>query len=123
MKDINIKEIIDLAAQDISDPESEIKQVYKWYHERKVMSIKGTVSISISLIITLGIAYYKSEIQINNWTLIFPLIFALLTMTYGVYELVKLRRLGRKYIAAISLLDTFIKIKPFLNLYRALLYR
>lgn len=123
MKDINIKEIIDLATQDVADPDAELKKVYDWYNERKIMIIKGTLSIAVSLIITLAIAYYKSEIKVDKWMMIFPLFFSLLSMTYGVYELFNLRKIGKKYIAAITLLNRLKKIKPFLTLYRNILYK
>lgn len=119
MKDISIKELIDLATQDVSDPESELKKVYDWHHERKVMIIKGSISVAVSLIVALTIAYLKSEIKITDkWVLLFPLFFSVLSLTYGAYELSKIRRVGKKYIAAITLLNQFKKIKPFLNLYR-----
>ena len=121
MKDINIKDIIDLATQEVSDPDAELKKVYEWHHERKMMIIKGTVSIAISLIVTLAIAYFKSEIDLTNWQMLYPLAFALLTMTYGFYELNRVSRLGKKYIAAITLLNRFKKITPFLSLYRSAL--
>lgn len=118
MKDINIKEIIDLATQDVSDPDAELKKVYDWHHERKIMIIKGTVGIAISLLITLTISYFKSEIKIEQWSMLYPLGFAVLSMSYGIYELVRIRTVGRKYIAAITLLNRLKKIMPFLELYR-----
>ncbi len=123
MRDINIKEIIDLATQDIAEPDGELQKVYDWHHERKIMLIKGTVGIGMSLIITLLISYYKSEIKVDKWMMIFPLIFSILSMTYGIYELYRLRQTGRKYLAAISLLNRMKKIKPFLTLYRNTLNR
>jgi len=123
MRDINIKEIIDLATQDVADPDAELKKVYEWHNERKIMIIKGTVGIAVSLIITLTISFYKSEIKVYNWTMIFPLISSLLSITYGAYELAKLRQIGRKYIAAITLLNRLKKIKPFLTLYRNILIK
>ncbi|MFB6344081.1 hypothetical protein ACE1ET_20350 [Saccharicrinis sp. FJH62] len=118
MKDINIRDIIDLATQEVADPDSELKKVYEWHHERKIMIIKGTISIAISLIISLTISYFKSELKLDKWSMLYPLGFALLSMTYGFYELYRVRSVGRKYIAAITLLNRFKKITPFLNLYR-----
>lgn len=118
MKDINIKDIIDLATQDVNNPSAELKKVYEWHHERKMMIIKGTISIAISLIVMLAFAYFKSELTIDNWTMLYPLGFSLLTMTYGFYELNRARKLGKKFIAALTLLNRFKKITPFLNLYR-----
>ncbi len=118
MKDINIKDIIDLATQEVSDPDAELKKVYEWHHDRKMMIVKGTIGIAISLVITLVVSYFKSEIELDNLTMIYPLSFALLTMTYGIYELIRVRRLGKKYIAAITLLNRFKKIAPFINRYR-----
>jgi hypothetical protein len=123
MKDINIKEIIDLATQDVADPDAELKKVYNWYNERKIMIIKGTLSIAVSLIITLALAYYKSEIKVDKWMMIFPLFFSLLSITYGVYELSRLSKIGKKYIAAITLLNRLKKLQPFLTLYRNILNR
>lgn len=118
MKDLKIKEIIDLATQEVSEPDSELKKVYEWHHDRKMMIIKGSVGIAISLLITLTISYFKSEIQIKQWSMIYPLGFAALSMTYGIYELIRIRTVGKKYIAAITLLNRFKKITPFLELYR-----
>ena len=123
MKDITIKDIIDLATQDVSDPDAELKKVYEWYHERKIMIIKGTISISVSLIIALSIAYYKSEIKVDNWELIYPLILSLLFLFFGFFELLRVRKIGKKYVAAITLLNRLKKIKPFLLLYRNILNR
>jgi hypothetical protein len=123
MKDIRIREIIDLATQDISDPDAKLKKVYEWYNERKIMIIKGTVSIAVSLIITLAISYYKSEIKVDPWMMLFPLLFSLLSMTYGIYELSRLRQIGKKYVAAITLLSRLKKLKSFFTLYRNILNR
>tara|TARA_R110002020_G_scaffold466202_1_gene688441 strand:- start:3680 stop:4084 length:405 start_codon:yes stop_codon:yes gene_type:complete len=119
MKDINIRDIIDLATQEVGNPEAELKKVYEWHHERKLMIIKGTISIAISLIVTLAIAFLKSELKIEYDTMLYPLGFSLLTMTYGFYELNRVRRLGKKYIASIGLLNRFKRITPFLTLYRS----
>lgn len=121
MKDINIRDIIDLATQEVSDPDAELKKVYEWHHERKMMIIKGTISIAISLVLTLAIAYFKSELELSNWQMLYPLVFSILTMTYGFYELNRVRKLGKKYIAAITLLNRFKKITTFLSLYRSAL--
>jgi len=123
MKDISIKEIIDLATQDVTNPDAELKKVFDWYNDRKIMIIKGTLGIAVSLIITLALAYYKSEIKVDKWMMIFPLFFSLLSITYGVYQLTRLRKIGKKYIAAITLLNRLKKIKPFLTLYRNILNR
>lgn len=67
------------------------------------MKIKGTISNAISLIATLAIAFFKSELKVDNVTMIYPLGFSLLTMSYGGYELWRVRRLGRTYLASITL--------------------
>jgi len=104
----------------ISNPEAELKNVYQWYHERKIMLIKGSISIALSLIIALIISYLKSEIPESDvWLLIFPIIFTLTTVLYGIIELNKVRRISKKYIAAITLLNQFKNIRLFLKLYRS----
>lgn len=121
MKDINIRDLINLATQEVTDPEAELKKVYEWHHERKLMIIKGTISVAISLIVALAIAFFKSELKIDNTTMLYPLGFSLLTMSYGFYELYRVSKLGRKYIASITLLNRFKQITPFLSLYRSAL--
>jgi hypothetical protein len=123
MKDINIKQIIDLATQDISNPEAELKKAYEWYHERKIMIIKGTTSIALTLIISLLISYYKSEIKVDNFSLMIAIICSFLSMSYGIYELYQIKKISKKYIASITLLNKFKKIKPFISLYREILHR
>jgi len=119
MKDINIKDIIDLASEEIDNPESELKKVFDWHHERKIMLIKGTISIAVSLLIAIGLAYLKSEINFNSsWELSIILIGAISSIVYGIFQLVKAKRVGKKYLASITLLCQLKRIKPFINLYR-----
>jgi len=118
MEDINIQEVISLAAEDIENPDEKIKKVFEWNYERNALIIKGVIGFSLSLILTLLFSFFKNEIKVNLYYLIVPIFFSILTGSYGFYKLYQIKRLGRQYIAAIKLLSEFRKISPFISLYK-----
>jgi hypothetical protein len=123
MKDITIKELIDLAGEDVSNPDENLIKVYEWHYERKMTMIKGSIGVAISLVVSLIIAYFEADSEENNfnhWEVLVPVCISFfLIMSYGFYELYKIRKLGNNFVGAIILLNKFKSIKPFIKKYRS----
>lgn len=121
MSDIRISELIDLASEDIEDAEEKVTQIFEWYYDRTTMTIKGTIGASASLIVALAISYFKQEFKVSEKELCIPLLFSILTASFGFYKMFQLSKITKQYIATIKLLSDLKKIRPFLSLYRSIL--
>ena len=117
MKETEIRKLVDLAAQSSADASQDIKKVFDWYNERKIMVVKGTIGVAISLIIALLIAYYKNELKVDLQVWITFGAGVVLAL-FGLNELRNLKKIGSDYMSAKSILDKLSTIKPFIILYR-----
>lgn len=118
MKDINIKDIIELVMNDVHDAERVIEKSFGWYYERTISLIKGMVGIALTLLVALLISHFKNELHGNVFELYAAFIFPIGLLLYGVYRYWRLRRLAKEYFSALSLYKSFVKISNFLKLYK-----
>jgi hypothetical protein len=123
MSDIKIVDLIDLASEDIEDADGKIEKAFDWYYNKKTMIIKGTIGASASLVVALGISYFKKEFKVSENELLWALVFSIATASYGFYNMFQLRQITREYISAIRLFNDLKQIRPFLSLYRSIINR
>jgi uncharacterized protein YacL len=118
MKETEIKNLIELVGQPDESSGEDLKKIFDWYNERKIMVIKGTVGVAISLIVALLVSYYKDELKVDLWQIWITFGASVVLIIFGIIELLNLKKIGAEYMAAKGLLNKLNQIKPFIILYR-----
>ena len=73
---------------------------------------------SATLFISVLISFFKGELNLVLWQVILIAVSALGTGTYGIYRIIQLRSLHRRFVAALKLFCEFNRMRAFLILYR-----
>ena len=118
MKDISIKDIIDLVDSDVPDAESRIEKMFDWHFQRDMTITKWVLGASASLTVAVLVAFSKAELNLSLWQIITVSICALSSSTYGIYRIVRIRSLHRQFVSTLKLYSEFNRIRPFIRLYR-----
>ncbi|MDD5168128.1 MAG: hypothetical protein PHN75_04860 [Syntrophales bacterium] len=118
MKDISIKELIDLATSDVPDGDARIEKMFDWHFQRNMMIAKWIMGAVASLSIAALLGYFKAEIDLNWWQSIVAIVLPLSASTYGFYRLYHIRSMHRQFVSALKIYNELKKIAPFISLYR-----
>lgn len=119
MKDITLKEIIDLVDSDVSDAESRIERMFDWHFQRDMTITKWVLGAAASLSIAVLVAFFKAELSLSWWQIVIVGICALASSTYGIYRIARIRSLHRQFVSTLKLYSEFSRIRPFIRRYRA----
>lgn len=118
MKDLTIRELIDLVEGEIPDSELRIEKMFQWHFERSILIIKWVLGASVSLFISVMIAFFKAEIKLPWWQITLVVLFAVGTATYGIYRLWQIRSMHRQFVSTLKIYSELKKITPFIIRYR-----
>lgn len=118
MRDISIKEIIDLVASEVPDSEERIEKMFDWHFQRDMTITKWILSAAASLVVAVLVAFSKSELAVPWWQIGIISLFAFATSTYGFFRIYRIRLLHKQFIATLKLYCEFKKIAPFIKRYR-----
>lgn len=118
MKDISIKDLLDLVISEVPDAETRIQQMFDWHFQRNMMIIKWIMGAVASLVIAALVAYFKAEIKLNWWQATIVIFFPLSGSTYGIYRLYHIRSMHRQFVSALKIYNELKKIFPFIHRYR-----
>lgn len=118
MRRTDLKELIDLVASGVSEPEKRLEKVYDWEAARSLEIIKWVLGFAGTLFVAVLVALFQRHIEPMRWQFPLGISTALLTATYAVYRLRRLRRLQQQFLTAVLLVSEFQKIAPFIRAYR-----
>lgn len=118
MKDISIKDLLDLVTADVPDAENNIQQMFDWHFQRNMMVAKWIMGAVASLLIAALLAYFKAEIKLNWWQAVLAIGILLSASTYGFYRLYQIRSMHRQFVSALKIYNELKKIAPFISRYR-----
>lgn len=121
MKDLRVKEIIDLVVSDVPDAEDKIKQMFDWYFDRVKTTSQWILGAAASLLVSVIVAFSEGKLNTHTASLWKPAVAISLSMatgTYGVYRLLQLRSIQQQFVASLKLLSDFRKIRLFLAKFR-----
>ena len=118
MKDITLKDLIDLVASDTPEAEVRIEKMFDWHFHRDMTITKWVLGAAASLIVAVLVAFSKAELNLEWWQISIITIFALSTSTYGIFRIVKMRSLHRQFVATLKLYSEFKRIDTFIRRYR-----
>jgi hypothetical protein len=118
MQRMPIKDIIDMIASDVSEPDKRIEKMFDWEHGRNIEVVKWILGASAAIFVAILVAFFKGDVKSPDWQLPVGLISSFLSGTYGLYRLRQMRKSYRNYIASLQLLSEFKRIETFLKRYR-----
>ena len=118
MKDIAIKDIIDLVDSNVPDAELRIEKMFDWHFQRDMTITKWVLGAAASLSVAVLVAFSKAELNLSWWEMIVIAICALASSTYGIYRIVRIRSLHSQFISTLKLSSEFNRIRPFIRRYR-----
>jgi hypothetical protein len=118
MRDISIRDLIDLVVADVPEADARIQEMFNWHFSRDMAITKWFLGAAASLAVSALVAYFNSEIHFLWWQTLILITLPLLTSTYGVYRLAKVRRIHRQFVAALRIYNELRQIRPFLVQYR-----
>jgi hypothetical protein len=119
---LTIRDLIDLVASGVPNPESRLERVYDWEHARRLELVKWLLASSIALFAPVVIALAKSDSTTDGsgrtWWLTVTLFLAVCIAFAGALVVAHTKRRYRSYLAAQALLGEIRKVAPFLERYR-----
>jgi hypothetical protein len=118
MRDISIKDLLDLVTADVPDAENNIQQMFDWHFQRNMMVAKWIMGAVASLFVAALLAYFKAEIKLNWWQAVLAIGILLSASTYGFYRLYQIRSMHRQFVSALKIYNELKKIAPFISRYR-----
>jgi hypothetical protein len=118
MRDVALRELIDIVVADVPEPEKRLEKVFDWETSRNLEVAKWVLGASAAVFAAVLVAYLKGEITKPSWHLPAGLLASVLTATYGLYRLRQMRAAHRQFIASMTLLSELLRIAPFLKKYR-----
>lgn len=118
MRRTDLRELIDLVAADVAEPEKRLEKVYDWESNRSLEVVKWVLGFSGALFVAVVVALFQRYIKADSWQFPVGVATSLLTTTYGLYRLTRLRRMQQQFLTALVLLSEFRKIAPFIRAYR-----
>lgn len=120
MKDITLKELIDIAVSEVPTPDDRIEKMFEWHFERELTITKWLLGAAASIFVAMLISYYKKEFDVELWQIILGILFVLFSFSYGIYRLYRLRNIHKQFVAALTLMKELLNIVPFIKTYRSL---
>ena len=118
MRDISIRELIDLVTAQVSDSESRIQRVYEWHFEREMTICKWVLGLAVSLGLSLLVALFKPGSTVSSWQAVVWAVSIIFTAAYGLFRLQRMRAIHKQFIASLRIHAELSKVGPFLRKYR-----
>jgi hypothetical protein len=118
MHDVEVRDLLDLAALDVDSPDEKLTQLYLWKYDYTMTGAKALTAFGASLLVGLALAVVQEKSPQLGLYIIAGFVGAALTIAVGAFRYVRVRSLSSQYMAAHHLLSELSQIKPFLVLYR-----
>lgn len=118
MREIAVKDLIDLVVSEVPDVELKIQKMFDWHFERVKITSQWLLGASASLFISVLIAFSRNEVEIDLLQIAGILLGGVSVGAYGLYLIMRLRSLQTQFVAALKLHAEFKRIRPFILLYR-----
>ena len=118
MKDLRVKDLVDLVVADVPDASDRIETMFKWHHDRVMRTSQWALGLSASLTVALGVVVFRAELQLAWWQMVLVVAAALGTAAYGLYRQWQLRSIHRQFVSALKLYCELKEMAPFIARYR-----
>lgn len=125
MVKLSIRDLIDLVASGVPNPELRLEKTYEWSHARRLELVKWILAAAVALFAPLAVGYFREEFgkTISPAWALGAMGGSAALAVLGITILMMTGRAYRSYLAAQALLGEIRKIAPFLDRYRQELER
>lgn len=122
MNKIILRDIIDLVASEVPDPEARLEKMFEWAQSRNLELAKWLLALAAALIAAVGVGVLKTDANthISDAVLRLNLFVAGGSAFGGLIVLWRGKRIFRAHLAAQTLLGEVTKIRSFVERYREL---
>jgi Flp pilus assembly protein TadB len=119
MRDVQVRDLLELTALDVDNPDEKLTQLYLWMYDYSMTGAKALTAFGASLLIGLVVAVIeeKSTHAIGSYVVV-GFIGAGLTIVVGALRYARIRKLSKQFMDAHYLLAELARVRPFLLLYR-----
>ena len=118
MRDVEVRDLLDMIALQVEDPQEKLTQLYQWSYDYSMTGSKALTAFGASLLVGLSIAVVQEKSPQVGPYVIIGFVGAGLTIAVGALRYFRLRNLSRQFMEAHYLLSEISRIRPFLQLYR-----
>jgi len=119
MRDINVRDLLDLVGSDVDNPQEKLSQLYLWKYDYAMTAAKATTAAGASFLVGLFIALLQAKPHLATTEVVTGFIGAGVLIIIGIFQYIRLRAVSRQFIAAHYLLSEVVRMRPFLQLYRS----
>jgi len=120
MTSITVRDLIDLVASEVPDPEARLERIFEWAHSRNLELAKWLLALAAGLLAAVAVGLLKVDptAHVSPSILRLTLFAAALFAGGGLLMIARGKRIYRTHLAAQALLGEITKIRPFIELYR-----
>lgn len=118
MKELSIKDLVDLVVADVPEAEARIQRMFEWQFDRSMTICQWVFGFTASLFVAVAVAFFRAELEVPWWQIGAVVLAALGTGTYGLFRLWQLRSVHQQFVAALKLYCELKQIRPFIVRYR-----
>jgi hypothetical protein len=121
MRNLQIKDLIDIVVSDVPEPENRIEKIYEWHFDRVKNYSQWIIGFAATLSIAFIASVFNANVSMPLWA-IFTISFLIFgSVTFGIYSLWQLRSLHKQYLASLRLYAELKKFKSFIIRYREMI--
>jgi hypothetical protein len=118
MRDLTIRDLLDLVIADVPKGPERIEKMFEWHFERVKTAAQWTLGAAASVVVASMVPLLKAELLLTWWQTVLLILSALGTASYGVLRLWQLRILHREFVAALRLHAELKEMRSFFLKYR-----
>lgn len=111
MKDLELRDLIELATSDVLDGEDRIEKIFDWHFDRIKTTAQWMLGAAASLFIAVVVGFSRDELTIPWWQSGLLAVLAFATGAVGAYRLSSLGSVNRQYLAALRLYRSFYQVR------------
>jgi hypothetical protein len=119
LRDLRIKDLVDLVAADVPDAEDRIEKMFDWHYDRCMRMSQWALGASVSLVVALAVVFFRAELKLACWQTGSVVAAAFGTAAYGLFRQWQLRSMHRQFVGALKLYRQLKEMAPFIARYRA----
>ena len=118
MRDVEVRDLLDLTSREIDDPHEKLTQLYQWTYDYNMTGAKALTAFGASLLVSITIAVIQEKSHELGFYTIAGFAGAALTIAMGIVQYFRVRNLSKQFLAAHYLLSEVSQIRSFLLLYK-----
>src|SRR6266567_7229507 len=119
MRDIDVRDLLDLVVSDVADPHEKLSQLYLWKYDYAMTAAKATTAAGATFLVGLILALMQVKPHLTSRIIIAGFVGAGVLILVGILQYIRLRIIYKQFVAAHYLLSEVVKMREFLQLFRS----